>query len=193
MEEYTQKDLVIIDELKRIYELLRLQMKRKWDRDLPMEELLLDRWERAKQLGFGEGSSIYHSSYLYGDVKVGKHTWIGPFTLLDGSGTLSMGDYCSISSGVQIYTHDTVKWAVSGGKVEYEKAPVKIGNCCYIGPQSVVAKGVTIGDHSVIGACSFIDGNVPAFSIMAGTPGRIIGKVTVDSDRIGSEYFRKVR
>ena len=183
------RDLELILELKRVYKSLRIQMKEKWDRDLPLEELLFDRWERAKQLGFGEGTSIYHNSYVYGDVKVGKHTWIGPFTLLDGSGGLEIGDYCSISSGVQIYSHDTVKWAVSGGKAEYERASVKIGNCCYIGPQTVVAKGVTIGDHSIIGACGFVNRDVPAYSIVVGIPGKVVGKVITDGEKVGYEYL----
>jgi acetyltransferase-like isoleucine patch superfamily enzyme len=164
----------------RLYNLLRDKMKAEWNRDLPFEELLFDRWERAKKLGFGEGTSIYHNSYVYGDVKVGKHTWIGPFTLLDGSGGLEIGDYCSISAGVQIYTHDSIRWATSGGKKEYEKAPVKIGNCCYIGPQTVIARGVNIGDHVVIGACSFVNQDVSSYTIIAGVPAKVIGKVGSD-------------
>jgi len=193
MEEHSQKDLdlELVNELKRIYKFLQTQMREKWNRDLPLEELLFDRWERARQLGFGEGTSIYHNSYVYGDVKVGKHTWIGPFTLLDGSGGLEIGDYCNISSGVQIYTHDTVKWAVSGGIAEYERAPVKVGNCCYIGPQTVIAKSVIIGDHSIIGACSFVNRDVPAYSIVAGMPGKVIGRVVIDGDKIKYEYSQK--
>ena len=193
MDERSQQDLDsgLVTELKRVYGLLQAQMKQRWNRDLPLEELLFDRWERAGQLGFGEGTSIYHNSYVYGDVKVGKHTWIGPFTLLDGSGGLEIGDYCNISSGVQIYTHDTVKWAVSGGIAEYERAPVKIGNCCYIGPQTVIAKSVTIGDHSIIGACSFVNRDVPAYSIVAGMPGKVIGRVVIDGDKIKYEYSQK--
>lgn len=56
-------------------------------------------------------------------------------------GGLQIGDYCSISSGVQIYTHDTVRWATSGGNIDPEHAPVRIGNRCYIGPNVVVSKG----------------------------------------------------
>lgn len=115
-----EPDLSLLEEFKNLYELLRNEMRRRWNRDLPLEELLFDRWERARLLGFGEGTSIYHNSYVYRDVEVGKQTWIGPFTLFDGGGGLVIGDYCSISSGVQIYTHDTVKWAVSSGQAEWE-------------------------------------------------------------------------
>ena len=171
-------------QFKKLYNLLRNQMRQKWNRDLPLEELLFDRWERAQFLGFGEGTNIYHNSYVYGDVMVGKNTWIGPFTLLDGSGGLEIGNYCSISSGVHIYTHDSVKWAVSGGKAEYERAPVKIEDCCYIGSQTVIAKGVTIGKHSVIGACAFVNKSIPPFSIAVGIPCRVIGRVDIDNGNV---------
>ena len=165
-----------------LYEGQRQEMQGKWNRDIPFDELLFDRWERAKNLGFGEKSSIYHNSYVYGNVKVGKNTWIGPFTLLDGSGELTIGDYCSISAGVQIYTHDTVEWALSGGKESYEYASVKVGNRCYIGAQSVIVKGVSIGDRSVIGACSFVNRDIPPNSIAFGVPCRLMGRVEVSAD-----------
>jgi acetyltransferase-like isoleucine patch superfamily enzyme len=159
--------------------LLRGQMNKRWRRDLPFDELLFDRWERARQLRFGKMASIYQNSYVYGDVSVGTHTWIGPFTLLDGSGKLSIGDYCSISAGVQIYTHNSVKWAVSGGKTKYKYASVKIGDYCYLGSQTVVAEGVTIGHHSVIGACSFVNRNLPPYTVAFGSPCRPMGRVQI--------------
>lgn len=167
----------LVQQVRLAYERLRAEMRARWQRDLPLEELLFDRWERAQSLGFGKGSSIYHNAYVYSDVKVGENTWIGPFVLLDGGGGMSIGSNCSISAGVQIYTHDTVKWAVSGGNLEYERAPVEIGDCCYIGSQSVIAKGVKIGDHSVIGACSFVNRDIPPYTVAVGVPCRPIGRV----------------
>jgi len=163
-------------------------MRRKWKRDLPFDEILFDRWERAKNLGFGQGSSVYHNCYIYGDVSVGENTWIGPFTLLDGDGGLSIGSYCSISAGVQIYTHDTVKWALSAGKVEKESAPVKIGDCSYIGAQTTIIKGVTIGDHCVIGAGSFVNRDIPSYSIAVGNPCIIRGTVQLVDDEVKLEF-----
>lgn len=171
-----------IDELNGILANLRESMRQQWNRDLPVGELLSDRWARARALGFGEGASIHDSSHVYGDVRVGAHTWIGPHTILDGSGGLDVGSYCSISAGVHIYTHDTVKWALSGGRAGPEHAPVRIGDCCFIGSHSVVLKGVTIGEHSVVGAHSLADRDVPAFSVAVGTPCRIVGRVEIDAD-----------
>jgi acetyltransferase-like isoleucine patch superfamily enzyme len=176
--------------LQRLYEGLRAQTREKWNRDLPFEELLFDRWERARSLGFGEGSSIYHSSLVYGDVRVGAHTWIGPHTLLDGTHGLTIGSHCSISAGVGIYTHDTVQWALSGGKSAPEGTPVSIGDCTYVGGRAVIARGVRIGDHVVIGASAFVNRDVPPWTVAAGVPCRPIGRVELRDGRYELVYDR---
>jgi acetyltransferase-like isoleucine patch superfamily enzyme len=150
-------------------------------RSLPVQDAFDDRWERAKRLGFGEGASIYNSAVLFGDVSVGAGTWIGPYVILDGSGGLSIGSSCSISCGVHLYSHDTVSWALSGGKLPYRKLPVSIGDCCYIGSQTVVAAGVSIGTQCVVSANSFVKDNVPPRTIVGGTPAIRIGKVVFEN------------
>lgn len=169
-------------QLQELLDELRTQMRARWDRELPMAELLDDRWERAKRLGFGAGTSIHAESYVYGDVTVGDNTWIGPFTLLDGSGVLRIGSGCDISAGVQIYTHDTIHRVLSDGQAPISHAPVTIGDRCHIGAQSVIAPGVTIGDHAVIGACSFVNRDIPPYTVAVGTPCRPIGRVVVHDD-----------
>ena len=152
----------------------RSKVKKKFNRVLPLPELLTDRWEKAKYLKFGKGSSIYDSSLVFGDVKVGENTWIGPYTILDGTGGLTIGSNCSVSAGVQIYTHDTVKWATSGGEEQYEYMPVEIGSNCYIGPNTVIAKGIIIGDGCIIGANSFVNKSFAQGTKIAGSPAKII-------------------
>lgn len=182
----TPEQLVELDELEARLRTLRshlsARMRDRWQRDLPFEELISDRWERARALGFGPGVSIYESSLVFGDVTVGDNTWIGPFTLLDGSGGLSIGAWCSISAGVHVYSHDTVAWAVSGGRVATQRSPVRIGDNTYIGSQAVIARGVTIGDHCVIGGNSFVNRDIPPFSVAVGSPCRVVGRVELDDD-----------
>jgi acetyltransferase-like isoleucine patch superfamily enzyme len=182
----------LLEALHELTGLLRRDMRRAWRRDLPAHELFGDRWARARELGFGDGASIYESSYVFGEVAVGEQTWIGPHTVLDGSGGLRIGSFCSISAGVQIYTHDTVAWAVSGGRAQAEREAVEIGDRCYIGAHTVIAKGVRIGDRSVIGACSFVNADIPAGSIAFGVPCRVRGRTEVDETGAVSLHYEKV-
>ena len=151
--------------------------KKQWNRSLPFGDYVVDRWAKAKDLGFGEGSSVYDSCVIIGDVKVGVDTWIGPFAVLDGSGGLEIGNNCSISAGVQIYTHDSVEWATSGGESATEKFPTKIGSNCYIGPNVIISKGITIGDGCIVGANSFVNKNLPEGVKAWGTPVDIVKKI----------------
>lgn len=153
------------------YQRQRKKVLSAYQRVLPFGEYVSDRWEKARFLNFGEGSSIYDSALVLGDVRVGKKVWIGPNTLLDGSGgTLKIGDFCHVSAGVQIYTHDTVEVVLFDGEVS--RAPVTIGSRCYIGPGAIIAKGVTIGDNVVIGANSFVNKDIPSGVKGYGTPFR---------------------
>jgi acetyltransferase-like isoleucine patch superfamily enzyme len=152
-----------------------IDVRQRWQRSLPAGEYLVDRWERARELAFGEGASIYDSAIVIGSVSVGANTWIGPWVMLDGSGGLSIGSNCSISAGAQIYTHDSVGWATSGGEKPIERAATRIGNRCYLGPNVIVAKGVSIGDGCVIGANSLVLHDIPSGAKAWGTPCRPTG------------------
>ena len=140
---------------------LRYLMKNNFNRHVSVQDLLTDRWETAKFYGFGEGTSCYNNVLIIGDVKVGKNTWIGPNVILDGSAGLEIGDYVSISAGVQIYTHNTVDWSTSLGKEPVKKEATKIGNGVYLGPNSIIQMGTTIGDKAIVGAMSFVNKKIP--------------------------------
>lgn len=141
-------------------------------RHVSVGDLLTDRWQIARAYGFGEGTSCYDNVLILGNVVAGRNCWIGPNVILDGSGDLSIGDYVDISAGVQIYTHDTVRRVRSGGIEPVEYAPTRIGSRVYIGPQSVIQRGVTIGDDVTIGAMSFVNRDVPKGTTVWGIPAR---------------------
>ena len=166
----------MLKKIKEIYNTLRLDKKTKFQRVLPFGDYFVDRWEKAKYLGFGKGTSIYDNVVVIGDVKVGKNTWIGPNVVLDGSGGLEIGSNCSISAGVQIYSHDSVDWAISGGEELYNYGKTVIEDNCYIGPNSIIQKGVTIKKAAIVGANSLVNKNVPSLSKAVGNPIRILEK-----------------
>ena len=148
-----------------------------WNRSLPFGDYISDRWEKAHSLGFGEGTSVYDNVVVIGDVTVGSNTWIGPQVVLDGSGGLTIGNFCSVSAGVQIYSHDSVRWAISLGKEDVERASTQIGSGVYLGPNVVIAKGVTIGDRCVIGANSVVLSDIPSGHVAYGNPCHVVREV----------------
>lgn len=160
--------------LRRLLRTKRDAMFLEFHRHVSTGDLLSDRYETASYYGFGEGTSCYDNVLIIGNVKVGRESWIGPNVILDGSGGLIIGNFVSISAGVQIYSHDTVQWSTSLGAKSKEFSQTRIGNGVYIGPNSVIQRGVEIGDQSVIGAMSFVNSNIPAGARAYGVPARIM-------------------
>lgn len=163
-----------IAEIRNTMSMLRDEMRDRFDRHVSLPDLVFDRWDTARFYGFGEGTSCYNNVLILGDVRVGKNCWIGPNVVLDGSGGLDIGDHCSISAGVQIYSHHTVERATSLGQAAIDKQATSIGNGVYLGPGSIVQMGCMVGDRSIIGALTMVNRDVPADHRCYGVPGRIL-------------------
>ena len=114
-------------------------------------------------------------AWIVGEPEIGDGCWIGAFTVIDGSGGLTVGRGCDISAGAQIYSHSTVRRVVSERAVTIERAPTRIGDHVHIGAAAVVLMGATIGDHCVIGAGAVVPqfAEVPPWSVVVGVPGEI--------------------
>lgn len=165
------------------------EMKQKYNRVLPSGELIYNRFDKAKDLKCGENSSIYDTCVVMGDVRIGDNVWVGPYTLLEGSNAeLSIGNFVSIDAGVMIYTHDSTRYYVSGGKAPFSKGPVTIGDNTVIGTMTMIGCNVAIGNHCVVAAHSFVNKDVPDYSIVAGVPAKIIGKVILEEEGVRFEY-----
>jgi len=162
----------LLDAIREVIAKLDREKRETHRRRVSVGDLLTDRWQIARAYGFGEGTSCYDSVLILGNVVAGRNCWIGPNVILDGLGDLSIGDCVDVSAGVQIYTHDTVKRVRSGGTEPVEYAPTRIGSRVYIGPQSVIQRGVTIGDDVTIGAMSFVNRDVPGGTTVWGIPAR---------------------
>src|SRR6185312_2721839 len=116
----------MIDKLRALQAKLQQDKLAEFKRRVSLGDLVTDRWQNAREYGFGDGTSCYDNVLILGDVTVGKNCWIGPNVILDGSGGgLSIGDYVDISAGVHIYTHNTVRRAISGGVAGVEYAPTR--------------------------------------------------------------------
>lgn len=124
-------------------------------------------------------------AWIIGEPVIGEGTWIGAFTVIDGSGGLTIGSGCDVSCGAQIYTHSTTRRCVSGRAYgQIDRAPVRIGDRVFIGANATILMGVTIGDGAVVGAGAVVTRDVPAGAVVTGVPARVSATVEVDDDRV---------
>lgn len=151
--------------IKMYFSLLRFIKKKMYNRHVSLGDLIFSRHNTAQFNKFGKGTTCYSNVLVLGDVQVGENCWIGPNTVLDGSGGLIIGNNCTVSAGVQIYTHDSIQGI--------ERKATYIGDNVYIGPNSIIQKGVFIGKNVVIGALSFVNKNIPENGKWLGTSQKI--------------------
>ena len=106
-------------------------------------------------------------------MKVGKNFGRLNGVILDPSHCwlIEIGDDVTLAPRVHILCHD----ASTKAFMNYTKVGnVIIGNRVFIGAESVVLPGVTIGDDVVIGANSTVTHNIPSNSVAVGSPARVI-------------------
>lgn len=103
---------------------------------------------------------------------------------------VQIGEYVHITHGVTIMTHG-YDWSVIRG-VTYDMygsaGPVKIGSNVFVGTNSTILKGVTIGNNVVIGAGTLVNRDIPDNCVAAGNPVRII--CDLESYRVKREKER---
>jgi acetyltransferase-like isoleucine patch superfamily enzyme len=99
-------------------------------------------------------------------VVAGNSIEIGEDTILGAGSMVLDNDFHAPGSGFSWLT-------------EYSKnsKPVRIGRGCFIGTRSIILKGVTLGDRVIIGAGTVVTKDIPAYSIAAGNPARIVGRI----------------
>jgi acetyltransferase-like isoleucine patch superfamily enzyme len=119
-------------------------------------------------------------------VSIGSYVHIASNVLLQGRGRLAVGDYADVAAGSLIYSgvnHYTdgktdrfyeMSSCAPADKQFVKCAPVRIERSAFIGLNSVIMPGVTVGEGAIVGACSFVNSDVPPYKIVAGTPARVI-------------------
>lgn len=100
-------------------------------------------------------------------------------TTINATTTITIGDNTIIGSGCLITDTDSHPILAAERNLpdwpKYTKSkPIVIGKNVFIGARSIVLKGVTIGDGAVVGAGSVVTKDVPANTIVAGNPAKVI-------------------
>ena len=131
-----------------------------------------------------ESSFIHPLAAVTGNVIIGKDCYIGPGAALRGDwGKIIIEDGCNVQENCIIHMFPGVTVLLKPGAHIGHGAIIHgatIGKNCLVGMNAVIMDNVELGDECIIGALTFIkqDEKIPARSLVAGNPGKIIKKVT---------------
>ena len=147
--------------------------------------------EGYKYISIGSNTSFQRDLYLtawdqYGDqqfvpeLKIGSDCFIGAWNhitcvnrIVIGNGLLT-GKWVTITDNSHGTTDYKDLQIPPAKRKIYSKGPIIIGNNVWIGDKATILAGVTIGDGAVIAANSVVTKDVPPFSVVAGSPAKII-------------------
>lgn len=129
-----------------------------------------------------------------GNITIGEWCYIGEGARIWSSDSVNIGDRVLISHNVNIFDsmthplnaqqrHAQFKAISQTGhprSIDLGERPVKVGNDVWIGANSCILRGVTIGEGAIIGAGSVVTHDVPTFTIAAGNPARVIRELGPD-------------
>ena len=109
-----------------------------------------------------------------GGVRLGNRVEINNFSIINGTGGVDIGDDSLIGPGVHLisYQHHYAR----GKTIHSQPAdarPIRIGCDVWLGANSVILAGVTIGDGAVIAAGAVVREDVPPYAVVAGVPATI--------------------
>lgn len=151
-----------------------------------------EKTELLKQLfgAVGTNVSVGHPFICdYGqNIYIGNNVSVNMNCTFVDCNRITIGDNVLIASNVQLYTAThpvelsdrlTPDWEPGTGEYfcRTYALPIQIGNGCWLGGGVIVLPGVTIGDGSVIGAGSVVTKDIPANSLAAGNPSRVIRRI----------------
>lgn len=110
------------------------------------------------------------------NITLGKRIFINAGCRFQDQGGITIGDDCLIGHNVVIATlnHDLAP----SRRGDMHPRPVVIGRNVWVGANATILPGVTIGDDAVIGAASVVTKDVPAGSIVVGSPARVVRSVS---------------
>jgi galactoside O-acetyltransferase len=136
-----------------------------------------------------------------GQIRIGEKTFINKDTKIMSINSVTIGNHVTISFGVMIYDHDShsldyierqndIRKILSTRELNNDienknwgcvnNSPIVIGDNVWIGFQAAILKGVTVGEGAIIAAKAVVTKNVPAWSIVAGNPARVVKEIPLD-------------
>ena len=138
--------------------------------------IYLTAWDKYKCIKYGEE----YLQQLNPELVIGADCCFGAFNHITCTNKIIIGDRCLTGKWVTITDNSHGRTDYQSLQIApirrpiYSKGPVIIGNDVWIGEKATILPGVTIGNGAVVAANTVVTKDVPAYSVVAGNPARII-------------------
>tara|TARA_B100000315_G_scaffold77957_1_gene71276 strand:+ start:413 stop:916 length:504 start_codon:yes stop_codon:yes gene_type:complete len=152
-----------------------------------------------ENIAIGRGTKIWHFSHIRSDVRIGENCSIGQNVNIGNN--VKIGNSVKIQNNVSVYERMELEDYVfcgpsmvftnikiprsefpQQGSEFYQKTIVK--KSASIGANAIIVCDVSIGEYALIGSGAVVTKDVPAYSLVIGNPGKIIGKVDKKGRRL---------
>ncbi|MDH6438310.1 acetyltransferase-like isoleucine patch superfamily enzyme [Streptomyces sp. SAI-144] len=125
------------------------------------------------RLRLGDDSYIAAHAYVTGELDTGSHCTLNPFTTVRGNVVLGHGVRIGAHTSLLGFNHSMAPDRPVFRQPLTSRG-IRVGDDVWIGSHVIVVDGVTIGGHCVIGAGAVVTRDLPAWSVAAGNPARVL-------------------
>ncbi|MFZ5940818.1 MAG: acyltransferase [Bacteroidota bacterium] len=157
------------------------------------ENVSIDKSSSVNNVRIGDNTRIAGHSNVFGSseniLEIGDSCYIGPGCLLEGyNAAVRIGSFVSFAQNINLMSGSGPNASERMQKVfPISKAEVTIGDHSWIGTGAIIMPGVELGRFCVVGANSFVNKSFPDYSIIGGTPARLIRKFTREEIKLMEE------
>jgi acetyltransferase-like isoleucine patch superfamily enzyme len=156
--------------------------------------------ELGKSVRVGHHTSIHavtsYNGEYYPSINIGEGTIIGSYNAIASCNKISIGNNVLFGPYVHVNDHshcfDDITKPIMYQPV-FSKGPVVINDDCWLGFGCHILSGVTIGKHSVVGANSVVTADVDPFSIVVGSPARVVKNYNFKKNRWEAPKNKSIR
>lgn len=133
--------------------------------------------EPGRGIVLGPGVSIAAQVFLHGPARLGARVSLNVGVRIDGGAAgVEIGDDTRIGSGAALYAFDHGIEPERPVRAQPVRSRgIRVGRDVWLGANTGVTDGVSIGDHAVVAMGAIVTHDVPEHAIVAGVPARVIG------------------
>lgn len=126
---------------------------------------------------------VYEGEHFSPRIEIGSDCYFGPNLYMACIHKITIGDGSVFSEGVYVNDCNHGMDPEAGLILKqplFHGGDISIGKSCFVGLRAAIMPGVTLGDHCIIGVNSVVTKSFPAYSMVGGSPARLLRRYDPD-------------